>query len=243
MLLRRAALCWVQAWAALVCTAATVYLQPQMVVDLLSWLNPSVLFSFDRARTGNRCALTIDDSPSSSTPQILRLLKQYDAKATFFVIASHVRGREELMRRILEEGHEIGNHMTEDQPSLRLSPQSFEQSFVATDRTLRVYQPVMKWFRPGSGFFSGRMLKTVHEAGYTLALGNIFPHDPQIKSPSLNSWFLRTRARPGGIIIIHDRPWTPETLLLALPAMKERGLELTTLSAMAKADGKRGIHA
>lgn len=54
--------------------------------------------------------LTFDDGPSEWTPLILDLLAEHDVKATFFVIGQHVSGREALLRRIDEEGHEIGNH-------------------------------------------------------------------------------------------------------------------------------------
>src|SRR5271167_1942643 len=55
-------------------------------------------------------ALTFDDGPSTSTPEVLDLLKKYDVKATFFMMGSRVTQYPEFARRVLQEGHMIGNH-------------------------------------------------------------------------------------------------------------------------------------
>lgn len=54
--------------------------------------------------------LTFDDGPSEYTSIILDILKKHDVKATFFVIGNHIVGNEELLKRMVAEGHEIGNH-------------------------------------------------------------------------------------------------------------------------------------
>jgi peptidoglycan/xylan/chitin deacetylase (PgdA/CDA1 family) len=219
--------------------ALMIYLQPQFLVDIFKLLNPSVVFSFDASKAGNRCALTIDDAPSASTLGILDLLKKYDAKATFFLISNNIKGREGIVERIVAEGHEIGNHMTEDYPSLRYTTRDFEKLFLESNQILCGFQSDLRWFRPGSGLFSRRMLNTVEKHKYTLALGSIYPHDPQIRSPMLNSLFLRLRSRPGGVIIVHDRPWTLMTLRKSLPELKSQGLKLTTLSQMDSLAGSK----
>lgn len=59
---------------------------------------------------GWRCALTFDDGPSEWTPWILEALAEYDAKATFFVIAANARRLPDTLREIVAAGHQIGNH-------------------------------------------------------------------------------------------------------------------------------------
>ncbi|MCR4429674.1 MAG: polysaccharide deacetylase [Tepidanaerobacteraceae bacterium] len=54
--------------------------------------------------------LTFDDGPSKNTPQILDILKKYDVKATFFVIGNNTEFGKEMYKRIVSEGHGIGNH-------------------------------------------------------------------------------------------------------------------------------------
>lgn len=54
--------------------------------------------------------LTFDDGPNEFTPQILDILKSYDAKATFFVLGNSIYGKEDILRRTYQEGHSIGLH-------------------------------------------------------------------------------------------------------------------------------------
>jgi len=54
--------------------------------------------------------LTFDDGPSIVTPAILETLKKYDAKATFFIVGRNVPGHEQIVKRIVEEGHAVGGH-------------------------------------------------------------------------------------------------------------------------------------
>ena len=59
----------------------------------------------------NQIAITFDDGPNLEfTPQVLTLLKTYNAKATFFCIGKHIESHPEVFKRIIEQGHTIGNH-------------------------------------------------------------------------------------------------------------------------------------
>ncbi|KHF34701.1 Peptidoglycan-N-acetylglucosamine deacetylase [Paenibacillus sp. P1XP2] len=72
---------------------------------------------FRRGSTEHAYALTFDDGPDPQyTPQLLDLLKKYDAKATFFVVGSHAEQNPELVKRMYDEGHLIGIHTTFTSP-------------------------------------------------------------------------------------------------------------------------------
>ena len=80
-------------------------------------------------------ALTFDDGPHSTyTPQILDLLSQYDAKATFFVIGERAEKFPEILFRELEEGHEIANH-TYTHP-FRISPEQLKKELDKTNELI-----------------------------------------------------------------------------------------------------------
>ncbi|ORX99666.1 polysaccharide deacetylase [Basidiobolus meristosporus CBS 931.73] len=221
------------------------YFQPRLAVQLLSSRFPSVYFHFPTLFENSPpvVALTIDDAVSANTPKILNILNRYSAKATFFVIGSNVveyrerqaDGEEDLLRRILKGGHELGNHMWRDEPSINLSPGAFKSQLQAVDDIVEgAYQTSrrMKWFRPGSGWFNSDMLATLDSYGYRLALGDIYPHDPLITSSRMNSWYVLKRVHSGGIIILHDRNHTLQTLEAILPALQLRGYKVVTLSEM-----------
>ena len=61
-------------------------------------------------RKENKIALTFDDGPSEETKKVLKILKKYGAKATFFIWGERINGREIIIEKILKEGHELGNH-------------------------------------------------------------------------------------------------------------------------------------
>ncbi|KAL8303518.1 hypothetical protein RB600_007123 [Gaeumannomyces tritici] len=82
-------------------------------------------------------ALTIDDAPSDQTARILDLLRAHGARATFFVIGGQVEGREELLRRIVREGHELGNHAMHDEASRSLRPDELEDQILRVQGMIR----------------------------------------------------------------------------------------------------------
>ncbi|MBD3288019.1 polysaccharide deacetylase family protein [candidate division KSB1 bacterium] len=181
-------------------------------------------------------ALTIDDGPDSiTTPAILETLEKYNARATFFLISSYIENNSEIVTRIAEQGHEIGNHMTHDEPSHKLSKAKFIRKFNEADSIFSQYAKV-RWFRPGSGFYNEWMIEYIESRGYRCALGSVYPVDTITRSSSFSSFYISMTVRPGSIIILHDRgargALTVETLHTILPILKNRGYEFVTLSEL-----------
>ena len=197
-------------------------------------LNPRVLFSVPTP--SRRIALTIDDGPHEQvTPRILDVLAEHGAHCTFFITGGRVPGNEGPLTRMVEEGHEVANHMMSTLPSILLGTRRFHQELVRAHGTLEPYN-VAPWFRPAFGYFSNGMLDQAERAGYRCVLGNIYPHDTKLRSVPLISRFVVSRAAPGGIIILHDgkadRMRTPEVLATALPQLKRDGHEIVTVSEL-----------
>src|SRR5690242_1650193 len=92
--------------------------------------------------------LTFDDGPSPhTTPELLDVLARHRAHATFFLIGERVRAYPELVAAISAAGHEIGNHLMRDEPSVRLPEQRFARELAEVTALLTPYGPV-RWFRP-----------------------------------------------------------------------------------------------
>jgi peptidoglycan-N-acetylglucosamine deacetylase len=196
--------------------------------------HPEVLYSV--ATSAQAVALTIDDGPDpATTPALLDLLARQEAHATFFIIASRVPGNEGLLRRMVAEGHELGNHLWRDEPSIRLDPAEFERQLLATDDVLSAFAPVF-WLRPGSGKYDARMLETIADHGYRCALGSVYPFDPHIRWSWFSRRFILGTVEAGSVVILHD--WgargrrTLKTLASVLPALRRRGLRVVTLSEL-----------
>ncbi|GFN10384.1 chitin deacetylase CDA4 [Aspergillus tubingensis] len=188
-------------------------------------------------------ALTIDDAPSAYTLDILHLLEQYNARATFFLIGSQIPGREGILHTLVKSGMELGNHAMHDEPSVSLGREVLEQEMQEVEGVIaRVYEEVgverprdgrgvvRKWFRPGSGFFSGWMRELVRGLGYRIVLGSVYPHDAQIGWAGVNAWHVRSLVREGSIVVMHDRrSWTVEGLRKVLPVLRDRGFRVVGL--------------
>lgn len=187
-------------------------------------------------------ALTIDDGPSIYTHEILDILKEHNATATFFVIGSNAVGsHKDILQDVIRNGNELANHAMNDEPSYKLDNVELASQIRAVEKIINnTYQLLPssaesgpRYFRPGSGFFTTRMRKLLQELGYTLVLGGIYPHDPQISFSTVNAAHVLSMVRPGGIVICHDgRRWTPPMLKIILPELKRRGYRIVTVTGL-----------
>lgn len=215
--------------------------QPAWLIALLAWHSPVVVYTVDTQAP--LVALTIDDGPDAqTTPQILNILKQHNAHATFFLITGHIPGNEAIVRRAVQEGHELGNHLIIDQPSVDLSRPEFERQLVSAHQTLSKFGPV-RWFRPGSGWFNGNMLAVARKHHYQTALGSIYPFDPHIPWPWFATRHILAKVQPGSVIILHDKGGrgqrTALTLAAILPELKRRGYKIVTLTELRNSNLQR----
>jgi peptidoglycan/xylan/chitin deacetylase (PgdA/CDA1 family) len=214
-----------------------IYKPPGFVIDYFQRSWPAVIWHVSTSK--KIVALTIDDAPSEYTSGIVKLLDTNNAAATFFVIGSQVEGREEALEHIVRHGNELGNHAMHDEPSRSLSNSELAEQVrlvhakIDSAYTAAGIEQRQLYFRPGSGFFSTRMLENVAKLGYRLVLGSIYPHDPQISYWRINAAHILSMVRPGGIIICHDRrSWTIPMLEKVLPELKRRGYKVVTVSEL-----------
>lgn len=156
-------------------------------------------------------ALTIDDGPSAHTDAILDLLAARDITATFFIHADHIDALGDAglasVQRILDEGHELGNHTTADVPSVSLSEAEFAKTFRRADERLRELGVEPRWFRTAGGNFEpDLMLPLVVEAGYepTFAMASFMPWDTFLHLPATYGKQLGRAAFPGAILVLHE---------------------------------------
>ena len=214
--------------------SALVLFEPGWIVGVLAKRSPEVVYF---AQTQEPVvALTIDDGPDPvATCRILDVLGQHDARATFFLITERIPGNEEIVARIVEEDHELANHLTRDEPSIRLSSAEFERQLLDSHAALSTFADV-HWFRPGSGWTNATMLSTLHRHGYRCALGSVYPFDPQLPSSWFAARYVLANVRPGSIIVLHDHgargERTASALAKILPQLTRRGFRVVTLSEL-----------
>jgi peptidoglycan-N-acetylmuramic acid deacetylase len=104
---------------------------------------------------------------NSVTGMILDVLKEKDVKALFFVTGAYVEKNPELVRRILAEGHALGNHSADHKAMPTLGIRDMQEQILSLHRTVEEqFGYTMKFFRPPEGIFSLRSLAVTHNAGY-----------------------------------------------------------------------------
>ncbi len=213
---------------------------PVWLLDLLAARYPGCLY---RVPIQDRLvALTLDDGPDPvATPLILDELRRHGARATFFLISERIEGRENLVRRLVTEGHELGNHLTRDRASIGLSPGEFARDLEQAHLLLSAYGPV-RWARPGSGWYSESMIATMQRRGYRCALGSVYPYDATIPSAGFSRWYVLRNAEPGAILVLHDGGArgrrTALVLRQVLPELRRRGYRVVSLSELVTAVGR-----
>ena len=211
-------------------------LQPEWLISRLNRRSPDVFYSI---KTDQKIvALTIDDGPDAfGSPRILDILGEYDAHATFFLITEHIPGNEALVERMIDEEHELGNHLTADEPSIAMSEDEFEGELLKADAALSEFAPA-KWLRPGSGWYNETMLATIKRNGYQCALGSVYPYDPHVGVYWFSAYYVLGNVKPGDVIVLHDYDRrggrTAKALEIILPTLEARGYRVVTLSELAE---------
>jgi peptidoglycan/xylan/chitin deacetylase (PgdA/CDA1 family) len=221
--------------ATLTAIAVALWTAPRWLVPRLAARSPRCLYMVPtRERV---VALTLDDGPDAAhTRDILDVLRAHDARATFFVISSFIAGHEALLLSAVAEGHELGNHLTRDEPSIGLPAEAFAAAVEEAGRVIHPFGPV-RWLRPGSGWFDDEMLGTIERAGYRCALGSVYPYDAHLRSVRFSAAYVLSNVRPGAVIVLHEGGErgrrTIEVLRTVLPALAARGYLVVTLSELA----------
>ncbi len=186
-------------------------------------------------------AFTFDDGPNpETTPQVLELLKQYEAKATFFVIGYRIDKYPDIVRREIAEGHEVANHTDNHIYFTRnVSEKTIAQEIGNVQQKLKqVTGQACPWFRPPGGFYNDKVIRIAKQYGYKVILWSWHQDSKDWKSPGVNHIANKVlkNARNGDIVLLHDHvegsSQTVEALKIILPELIERGFRIVTVSEL-----------
>jgi peptidoglycan-N-acetylglucosamine deacetylase len=167
-------------------------------------------------------ALTFDDGPwPHTTAQILTLLVQRQAPATFFVVGRQVQRYPDLVRREVAAGMAVGSHSwSHPQPFDRLPVARIRDEITHGRRTLEPLGVRPVGFRPPGGAASGTVLAAAQGLGERTALWSVDPADwhPGVTADQLVQRVLAA-VRPGAIVLLHDGGGDRSATVAALPAI------------------------
>jgi peptidoglycan-N-acetylglucosamine deacetylase len=190
-------------------------------------------------------ALTFDDGPGALTADLLEVLAAAGARATFNVLGSRVRGREELLARTLAGGHELGSH-AERHERLAGRPLDAYLQLLRTNAALRTAVDTgPRIFRAPYGSVSAGVVRAARLAGLTTVGWDVDPRD--YETPGADAIHARVAAtvRPGSIVLLHDdRRALAQTVTATeriLATLAARGLSAVTVSELLGLGGGGGV--
>ena len=162
------------------------------------------------------------------TAEVLDILQEYQIKGLFFLCGNYLQ-QTDLINRMLNEGHQLGNHTNKHRDLPRLSENAIRQDI--GDLQLPT---TAKFFRPPQGRFDDKTLRVAKEMGLRAVLWSLAIQDWQQK-PKLNvaacTKKILERVHPGAIMLFHiTNPGTPEMLRELIPALQNKGYTFGTLA-------------
>ncbi len=176
-------------------------------------------------------ALTFDDGPSKYTDKILNILKKYNACGTFFLIGNKVEFYSDVLKRMLEEGSEIGNHSYDHKLLTRLSKEDFQEEINKTQEAIKKvtgFTPTL--FRPTYGGYTN-VLKSYTDLKFVL--WDVDSRDWQVKSKDKILNNILPNVKSGSIVLMHDNhKYALDALEDILVNLKEQGYKFVTVSEL-----------
>jgi len=183
-------------------------------------------------------ALTYDDGPNpGATEEILKILAAEKVKATFFVQGINVEKYPELAKKIVDEGHQIGNHSHRHAQYPKLSPPEMEEDIQQAQKVIKDATGVIpNWIRPPYGLVDSSVYSVIGKKDLKIAHWNVDPAD--WRKPGSSPIILRViqNVGPGSIVLLHDgggdRSQTVAATRPIVRWLKEQGYKLVTVEQL-----------
>ena len=187
------------------------------------------------APNNNKIYLTFDEGYENSyTPDILDTLREKKVSAVFFITHQYARTQPELVRRMVEEGHILGNHSTAHKSFPALSHEEAAEDIMTLHNYVKAnYGYTMSLFRPPMGEFSEQTLALARSVGYTTVLWSFAYADWDRDNQPISIQALDTinkRAHNGAVMLLHAVSKTNADILNeVIDTLRGRGFEFARL--------------
>ncbi|MCX7712054.1 MAG: polysaccharide deacetylase family protein [Chthoniobacterales bacterium] len=204
---------------------------------LQEYQNPKLKYSYNSVQTTQPIiAITFDDGPHPQlTPKLLDILKQRGIRATFYLIGKNVEAYPDIVRRIVAEGHEIGNHSYSHYALTRLSPAKVAAEINKTQEAIRHATGILpQTLRPPYGATNEKLNRRfLEEFGLLTILWSVDPQDWRYRNSSRVTNQILLYTKPGDIILSHDiHPTTIAAMPATLDGLIQKGFRFLTVSEL-----------
>jgi peptidoglycan/xylan/chitin deacetylase (PgdA/CDA1 family) len=201
--------------------------------------------------SGKTAYITLDDGPSAHTPQILDTLKRYGIKATFFVIGQDTTFGRSMYKRIVDEGHQLGNHSySHNYSSIYKSVQSFLDDFLRLENLLQssagISTRLIRYpggsnntvsHHAGGPGIMRQIIAELSRRGYTHCDWNVDAGDATsaINNPNLiiRNVLEQSVGKSNAVVLLHDADYqkhTPTVLPQIIEGLRSQGFNFSVLS-------------
>jgi peptidoglycan/xylan/chitin deacetylase (PgdA/CDA1 family) len=193
--------------------------------------------TYSRVKTdGPFIAMTFDDGPHPvHTPRLLDILKRRNIRATFFVVGTNARRYPQLIRRIIAEGHEIGNHTVNHKYLSRISVEQARAEVLGCEKAIVAACGVKpRILRPPGGHINDRVKVWLKkEFGYSTIMWAVDPEDWKRPGSDVVAHRIISETDPGEIVLAHDiHGPTIAAMPRALDGLLANGYRFVTVSQL-----------
>jgi peptidoglycan/xylan/chitin deacetylase (PgdA/CDA1 family) len=180
-------------------------------------------------------ALTFDDGPGPFDERLLKILKDNDAKATFFLIGNKVAANPAGAKRIAEAGMEIGSHTWEHPNMTTIPPEDVASQFSkANDAITSATGRTPTLYRPAGGLSDPVVRQTAGQFGLAEILWDVIPFDwANDSNTGATRYMLMTYIKPGSVVLFHNTySSTVDLVYQFIPVLKANGYRMVTVSEL-----------
>lgn len=187
-----------------------------------------------------RIYLTFDEGYEAGyTPEILKVLKEKNVKATFFITAHYLNTQSELVENMIKENHIIGNHTVNHKSMPELSEEEIKKEVMTLHQTITdKFNYEMKYIRPPKGEFSERTLKITNNLGYKNVMWSFAYKDWEEKKQPSEEYSINMITKnfhPGEIMLLHGNSRTNTKILpIIIDEARKQGYEFYSLDEFKK---------
>ena len=190
---------------------------------------------------GPYIALTVDDGPHPTlTPRLLDILKARNIKATFYVVGTRARRHPDILRRMVAEGHEIGNHTVNHVYVSKIAEAKAKQEVRDCEAAIVAATGIKpRTFRPPGGYINDRCkLWLKDDFGYSTIMWAVDPQDWKDRNSSIVTQRILRDTGPGEIVLIHDiHSSTIAAMPRTLDGLLGKGFRFATVSQLIAMEG------
>jgi peptidoglycan/xylan/chitin deacetylase (PgdA/CDA1 family)/LysM repeat protein len=195
------------------------------------------IFFFEGQPDGLRVALTFDDGPSKiGTNEVLDILKEHQTPATFFLLGTSIYGNSDVVKRIVSEGHTLGNHSATHVDLRTLTRDELKNELMIVEN--EVYDITglrMALVRPPYGFLNDSVIEEIGDLGYKIIKWSVDTND--WRDLNADQVLINTipNIRDGSIILMHDtlpKSATKQVLPEIILTLKSQGYTFVTVDEL-----------